>query len=121
MNVVPDEARRGCWNPLGLELQEVMSHLMWVLGTELMSSAKKKKKKKKQCKPLSTEPSPPHVFEIGFLFEPGVHAGLHRILLSPLLPTPHNAGAPGTCCHTQPLTWVLGDPNSAPQASITSI
>jgi hypothetical protein len=47
MNVVPDEARRGCWNPLGLELQEVMSHLMWVLGTELMSSAKKKKKKKK--------------------------------------------------------------------------
>lgn len=36
---VPVEARR-VLDPLELKLQGVVSHLMWVLGTQLQSSAK---------------------------------------------------------------------------------
>lgn len=45
------EARRGLSDPLELELQIVVSHWMWVLGTRLRSS-------EEQPGPLTTELSP---------------------------------------------------------------
>lgn len=37
MDAVPKEAGMGCWGPLGLELQEVVSCLAWMLRTEFRS------------------------------------------------------------------------------------